>query len=154
MDLQKVWAVLLDTKYITDNPDLFILTAKFKIENWRKNKIQSFFLEPLYQTWNKLRKEMIRLYAFGEDHWVLGYGENKEMLEHTKNLINLELIAERMLGNQLKRDQLNFMFNTILYVFNSPGKEKLLKDDKGILEYTIPNLLILRYLDHIVKVNI
>ena len=169
-ELQKVWEVLKDTGGIDDNPSLHILTAKFKIEGWRKNKIQSFFLEPLYQTWVSLRKEMIRLYVFGEDHWVLGYKENEEMLKHTQELIRLELIAERMLGNALKRDQLNFMFNTILYIFNSSGKERLLlkdnKDDKDkekdkdkdekedeTLLYAITYLLILRYLDHIVKVK-
>jgi hypothetical protein len=152
-DLQAVFVVLYDTAFIKDNPPLEILAAKFKIENWRGNKIQSYFIEPLYQTWNKLRKEMIRMYAFGEDHWVVPYGKNLIFTEHVVELIRLELICERLLGNTLKRDQLNFMFNTILYVFNSPAKEGMINNSTVVMESTIPNLLILRYLDHIVKIT-
>jgi len=45
------------------------------------------------------------------------------------------------------------MFNTILYVFNSPAKEGMINNSTIVWESTIPNLLILRYLDHIVKIT-
>ena len=54
------------TEFIKDNPNLFILTNKFKIESWEDNRIQKYFIQPLFEVWVTLRKEMNRLYVFGE----------------------------------------------------------------------------------------
>ena len=59
------------TEYIKDNPNLFILTNKFQIKDWEQNRIQKYFIQPLYQTWVDLRKEMNRLYVFGESNKII-----------------------------------------------------------------------------------
>jgi hypothetical protein len=144
------------TEFIKDNPNLFVLTSKFKIKNWEQNKIQKYFIQPLYETWVTLRKEMNRLYVFGPNHWVTPLGDNIEMVEIIKTLIGQELIAERVIGSDLKRDQLNFIHNTILYIFNTPVKEKLLgeaPENEIVIEHVIPKLTVLRYLDHIVRIT-
>jgi hypothetical protein len=152
--MQESFRILLMTGFIKDNPNLFVLTNKFKISGWEENKIQKYFIKPLYENWVTLRKEMGRLYVFGENHWVVPLGDNIDLVKLTNEFIERELIAERMLGSDLKRDQLNFLFNTILYVFNSPAKEKLLSDGNEIVtENIIPKLTILRYLDHIVRIT-
>jgi hypothetical protein len=154
--LQEGFRVLLMTEFIKDNPNLFVLTAKFKIRDWEHNRIQRYFIQPLYETWVNLRKEMNRLYVFGPNHWVTPLGENVEMVAIINHLIAQELIAERVIGSELKRDQLNFIFNTILYIFNTPVKEKLLADapdNEIVIEHVIPKLTVLRYLDHIVKIT-
>jgi len=155
-DLQECFRILLMTQFIKDNPNLFILTNKFQIKNWEQNRIQKYFIQPLYETWVELRKEMNRLYVFGENHWVVPLGENIEMTKLINQLIEYELVAERMLGSPLKRDQLNFIFNTILYIFNTPVKDKLLgeaPDNEIVIEHVIPKLTVLRYLDHIVRIT-
>jgi len=99
---------------------------------------------------------MNRLYVFGENHWVIPLGENVEMVKLTNILIDQELIAEKMLGSELKRDQLNFLYNSILYIYKSPVQEKLLgeaPDNEVVIEYVIPKLTVLRYLDHIVRMT-
>lgn len=65
-DLQEGFRILLMTEFIKDNPNLFILTNKFKINNWEGNRIQKYFIQPLFEDWVNLRKEMNRLYVFGE----------------------------------------------------------------------------------------
>mmetsp|Transcript_26801 Transcript_26801/g.23740 ORF Transcript_26801/g.23740 Transcript_26801/m.23740 type:complete len:184 (+) Transcript_26801:866-1417(+) len=96
---------------------------------------------------------MARLFSYGENHWHPSMGGNEEFLKLTKETIKTELIAERMVGNAVKRDQLDFVFNTLLYIYNSPAKENMIKKDPAVKEYTIPRLLILRYLDHVVKMT-
>ena len=54
------------TNFIKDNPSLIVLTNKFKIPGWEENRVQKHFIKPLYEKWVGLRKEMNRLYAFGE----------------------------------------------------------------------------------------
>lgn len=78
------------------------------------------------------------------------------MIKLINQLIEQELIAERMLGSELKRDQLNFLFNTVLYIFKTPVKDKLLGEGPEreiVTEHVIPKLTVLRYLDHIVRVS-
>jgi len=155
-DLQEAFRILLMTNFIKDNPSLVVLTNKFKIPGWEENKIQKHFIKPLYEKWVALRKEMNRLYAFGEDHWVVPIGENIDMVKLINDLIEQEIISEKILGSDLKRDQLNFLFNTILYIYNSPAREKLLADapdNEIIIEHVIPKLTVLRYLDHIVRIT-
>jgi len=155
-DLQECFRILLMTQYIKDNPSLIVLTNKFKIKGWEQNKIQRYFIKPLFETWINLRKEMSRLYVFGANHWVIPLGDNVDMVNFIKQLIEQELIAERMLGNDLKRDQLNFLFNTILYIFKTPAKDRLLSDGQEkevVIDYVIPMLTVLRYLDHIVRIT-
>jgi len=156
IDLQEAFRILYMTKYIQENPNLFVLSNKFRIKGWEENKIQKYFLQPMFQTWVDLRKEMNRLYTFGENHWVIPLGENVDMVKLINQLIDQELIAERMVGSDLKRDQINFLFNTILYIFNTPVKEKLLADapdNEIVIEHVIPKLTILRYLNHIVRIT-
>ena len=40
----------------------------------------------------------------GIDNWKIPLSKNDHFLEDTKRLVDAELIAERLLGNELKRD--------------------------------------------------
>jgi len=156
LNLQECFRILLMTNCIKDNPSLVVLTEKFKIKGWEENRIQKYFIKPLFETWINLRKEMSRLYVFGENHWVIPLGDNIEMVKLINQLIEQELIAERMLGSDLKRDQLNFLFNTVLYIFKTPVKDKLLGEGPEreiVTEHVIPKLTVLRYLEHIVRIT-
>jgi len=156
VDLQEAFRILLMTGFIKNNPNLFVLTNKFKIKNWESNKIHKYFIKPLYESWVLLRKELNKLYVFGENHWVIPLGENIEMVKLTNVMIENELVAERMIGSDLKRDQLNFLHNTVLYIFNTTMRDRLLgesADHEILVEYVIPWLTVLRYLDHIVKIT-
>jgi hypothetical protein len=77
---------------------------------------------------------------------------NNDFFADTNELIEKELLAERILGNQLKRD-LDFMYKTVDYIYKSHAKEKLLNKEVGIIEHTIPRLIIFNYLDNIVRIN-
>ena len=84
-----------------DYPNLNILAAKFKIEGWEQNKIQSHFIKPLFETWVNMRKEMNRLWVFGPNHWVVPLEGNVDLVKIIDELIDHELIAERVLGKIL-----------------------------------------------------
>ena len=61
------------TKYLKDNenPNLRVVVTKFKIEGWEQNKIQNYFIRPLFETWINMRKEMNRLWIFGPSKRVM-----------------------------------------------------------------------------------
>lgn len=59
------------------------------------------------------------------------------------------MVAENLLGNRLKREQLNFMYDNVNIIFQSPGKERLFEKDKKrrkMINLSIPQLIILKSL--------
>ena len=56
------------------------------------------------------------------------------------------------MGNKLLRFQLNFLFETIRTIYDSPSKQKLLASAEKIIEKTIPELAILKGIEQMHKV--
>lgn len=86
---------------------------------------------------------------------------NQQFLEDVRKLIDCELICERLLGyynqinfffkilligDDLKRDQLNFVFDNLAIVLESKGKEKMLKKEELITKISVPKLLVFKTL--------
>jgi hypothetical protein len=68
-------------------------------------------------------------------------------------MVTCENLAEIMLGTELKRDQLNFAYRTLEYLYLNETKEMLLEKTKGIMERVIPQLMIARTLDQMATVS-
>lgn len=66
------------------------------------------------------------------------------------DMIAAEDLAEKLLGNRLKREQLNFMFEQLNIIYVSPGKDRLFEKDKKkrkMIKVSIPMLIILKSLE-------
>lgn len=61
-------------------------------------------------------------------------------------MVDSELICERLLGDELKRDQLNFVHATLSVINETPAKEQLEKKEEAILKNAVPKLLIFKTL--------
>lgn len=59
------------------------------------------------------------MYYKGIDFWKIPIMTNVELTDDIKALINADLICERLIGNQLKRDQLNFVYQVIVIIKES-----------------------------------
>ena len=68
----------------------------------------------------------------GINHWKIPLSANQKFLEDTKGLVDCELISERLLGDDLKRDQLNFVHATLSVINETPAKEQLEKKEEAI----------------------
>lgn len=77
--------------------------------------------------------------------------KNTELIEVIKNLIDAEVIAERLLGTPLRRDQLNFIYKVIGQINAADPKlrENLIKKDAQIMEVTIPQLSVYKMIQHL-----
>ena len=66
------------------------------------------------------------------------------MVENIQTLVNAEIIAERLLGTPLRRDQLNFMYTVIKQIDEADDKvrENLRNKDNHSLKKTIPKLVV------------
>lgn len=52
------------------------------------------------------------------------------------------------MGNELKVDQIKFLYDVIKVIYESPCREKLLKRDPEILSVTIPMMTVFKTLLH------
>ena len=107
------------------------------------NKIETFYLKPLKNAYEKMQKNLFFLNVKGINYYCVPLKENKDFLEDLKELISAELIAERLMGDSLKRDQLNFMYKVCMIVFeaNQSSKEYFLKKDDNTIEVAIPKMV-------------
>jgi hypothetical protein len=130
------------------NPDIYSILKKLNYENWELKKAEKFYIYPLLEAFNRLKANLLKLYTLGKNHWKQPTAENIKFLEDMENLINVDHIAERLVGNCLKRAQINFFYDVCKIIYNSPAKNDLVKKNKKICEKTIPKLLILQSMKH------
>lgn len=117
---------------------------KLNYKNWKSNKIESFYLMPLQRSFDKMRQRLLCLMVKGINYYRTPLHTNEEFLEDLKEVINCELISEHLLGDQLKRDQLNFMYKvqSVIFEANPLAKEYLLAKDDNCIKGSIPKLVI------------
>jgi len=100
-------------------PDPRNIFKKLSYENWENNRIENFYLSPLQKKFYKMRTDLVCLFSIGIDHWSVPLNKNLQLHEDVIEVVKAELIAERLLGDPLKRDQLNFAFNVLQIVYDA-----------------------------------
>ena len=80
----------------------------------------------------------------GINYFRIPLKKNTELVEKINKLIICELICENLLGNPIKRDQLNFVYNNIKLI--NDGDEYIRKNffekDSNVIYNSIPKLMI------------
>lgn len=66
-----------------------------------------------------MKKNLFFLNVKGINYYCIPLHANKDFLDDIKELINAELIAERLMGDPLKRDQLNFMYKVCTIIHDA-----------------------------------
>lgn len=153
-DLQALLYVLYEIekdpeKRIRANPDVRNIYKKLEMKNWEKSPVEFFYLSKLRHAFFTARKHMVKLFVNGIDFWKIPMSNNQQTLEDLKKLVDYELICERLMGDPLKRDQLNFAHQTIDLITKTPGQEKMLNKEETYTKYSIPKLLIFKNLQKI-----
>ncbi|EAR86465.2 transmembrane protein, putative (macronuclear) [Tetrahymena thermophila SB210] len=154
--LQEVFRVLYEESIkpnISCLPDCKRLFYKIHIYGWEKNPVESKYLKPLNDCFLKMQKCLIEMKIYGINYWRIPLHSNEKLMKCIELLINADLIAEKIIGNPLKRDQLNFFYNIIGLIYKSDEKirENLLKKDENITKLAIPQLIIFKQIQHILS---
>ncbi len=154
IDLQTVFHVLNviekdPEKQIITNPDVRNIFKKLEYENWEKIPIEFFYLSKLRHSFFTMRKHMVKLFVNGIDFWKIPLSNNQQTLEDIKRLVDYEMICERLIGDPLKRDQLNFMHQSLELIMKTPGQMKMLNKEETFTKSAIPKLLIFKNLQRI-----
>ncbi|CAD8174923.1 unnamed protein product [Paramecium pentaurelia] len=141
--LQEAQRLLLESKAISCNPNVKLIFNKLGYEGWQQNKIESFYLTPLQEAFDKMRNNLLCLMLKGINYYKAPLMDNTQFVEDVKELIDAELIAEHLMGTSLKRDQLNFTYKVLSVISNSnaQAKEFLIKRDDNCIKGSIPKLI-------------
>lgn len=89
-----------------------------------------FFVSPVKKAWRELRSVMKATYKRGFVMYKQPLKDNVELVDSLKKLLDLDLRAELLLGDSLKKDQLEFIYDVLNHIRISPLSDQLKSDAK------------------------
>lgn len=67
--------------------------------------------------------------------------ENTELMEKTIAMVKQDNITQWLAGDDLKRDQFKFLYNTMKIIYDSALKDLLIAEDSKVLDNVLPMLV-------------
>ena len=64
--------------------------------------------------------------------------DNEELQDLTKDVVKNDLIAQWLVGDELKQDQFKFFYDTVKIIYDSALKDKLLQGEDVMIQDVIP----------------
>lgn len=106
-------------------------------------KIEKFYLVPYRNAFDTMKQGLCSLFATGINFWKVPLEYNKRFVDDLVNLINWDLIVERFFGNELLRDQINFVADVLESIpkANEMAEKYLSKRDHNAMEVAVPRLI-------------
>lgn len=83
---------------------------------------------------------MLKMDKEGPLHCRYIIEDNTDLQDKTILMIQKDLTAQWLAGDDLKQDQFKFMYNIVKIVFDSALKDQLLNDKKEVIENVVPAL--------------
>jgi hypothetical protein len=117
-----------------------------KLKNWKQEVPLAYYLQPLEDSITSVRKELLDMTSNGVNRVKYHVEENTDL--HTKiiHMVDMDFLAQYLAGDQIKRDQICFLYRVEDIVYNSVLRKKLLENDEEVIKSTIPKLATYRAL--------
>jgi hypothetical protein len=115
-----------------------------KIHEWENCPPFKFYLNPLKDSINKVRKELLDMHKRGDLFNKYIIENNEELQKYTIEMVKKDNIAQWLVGDELKQDQFKFMYESMKVIYDSAVKEKLLKSDETVLTYILNKIVAFR----------
>ena len=133
---------------IKHTPDVRMIFKKIEYEHL--TKIEAFYVEPLREAFENMKQGLAALFTTGINFWKVPLETNTRFVDDLKVVIKWELITERLFGNDLLRDQINFISDTleIIQKANPLAEKYMLQEDSNVFEISIPRLVAFRTIQH------
>jgi len=157
-ECQDLFKLLYYCEIISDNPSIESVLQKFTIDGWRDSVALAFFITPLEEAYEHMRSFMLEFVDGTNDRvrWDKirqPIEKNTELMDEIKKLVHREQMCNHLLGDELKREQLEFLYKVHKTIYNSPLKERLIDvtKDTEVRESTITKLATFRALQQMVQ---
>ena len=86
------------------------------------------FVSPVKKAWRELRSIMKAIYKRGFVRYRQPLKDNVELVEALKKLLEVDIKAEQLLGDSLKKDQLEFIYDVLNHIKISPLQSQVTAD--------------------------
>jgi hypothetical protein len=75
--LQEAMAILQrHTDIMPNPPNVYASLKKFQYREWEQNAIERFLIQPLLDSWSKMRANLFKLFTMGPNFWKQPLAEN------------------------------------------------------------------------------
>jgi hypothetical protein len=128
-----------------DKIDVAKLFRNFK--TYKDNELEpvKFYLDQMKQVFYELKVMCYEMKMNGLSRIKIPCSANLAVVEKVKQLYDLHVIVENIMGDKLKYDQYIFMYNNIKFIYDSTAKEELsVYKDKIFMEDSLPKYIILQ----------
>ena len=116
-----------------------------KIEHWEKVRPFEFYMTPLKQAITKVRSSLLEMNRLGHLRIKYVIEKNEELAKEIDVMVQKDMVAQLLVGNELKQDQFRFMYDTVNIIYDSALQTKLVnlhdKKNEAIESTVIPELI-------------
>lgn len=146
LHMEALLKILTEQKSLKEEYAMQRMLDILKNKDWEHSIPMHHYLQPLKDSIEDLRNEMIEMRVRTITHCKYRMAQNEEMATKVNTMVRNDVICQWLMGNELKVDQIKFLYNVIEVIYESPCRERLLKRDPEILNVTIPMLTVFKTL--------
>ena len=140
-----------DFPYIIDAHKLFV-NLKY-VPNGKKEPATNFYINQLLEQIEILKEKCYEMKLNGLSRVLMPITENVDLINVIKNVFDLHVIIDNVMGNYLLYDQYMFIYEQIKFIKNSSKKDQIEQiKERYFMEECIPKYVFFQSLCHIVKI--
>ena len=140
-----------DFPYIIDCHKIFV-NIKY-VPNGQTELATSFYIKQLMEQIEILKEKCYEMKLNGLSRVLMPITENVEIIQIVKNVFDLHVIIDNVMGNYLLYEQYMFIYNQIKFLLNSSKKEHIEQiKERFFMEECVPKYVFFQSLCHSVKV--
>ena len=140
-----------DFPYIIDCHKIFV-NIKY-IPNGKKEPATNFYINQLLEQIEILKEKCYEMKLNGLSRVLMPITENVDFIKIIKNVFDLHVIIDNVMGNYLLYEQYMFIYNQIKFLLNSSKKDQVEQiKERYFMEECIPKYVFFQSLCHSVKV--
>lgn len=132
LKMTRVCDILATYGQLKEKPyDIRQMLHVLKIDNWKNIKPFHYYLQPLEDALNAVIEELLRMRKAGVLRSKYYIENNFELQSRIITMVETDIVAQWLVGNELKQNQLNFLFNVQLTLYNTAARNFMVDDAKN-----------------------
>jgi hypothetical protein len=138
--METVCKVLSDHGRLKQIYDIKRMLNLLKKDEWQESVPMAYYLTPLQKSIKECRVELVHLRKLGANRCKYYIEDNEPFHDLVLNMVNHDYTAQWLMGDDLKNDQLCFLYEVVKVIFQSSLKNKLMNKNKDLVDNIIPKL--------------
>eukprot|EP00347_Sterkiella_histriomuscorum_P002631 403367399 len=139
--LTRVCEIFRDYGNLKDPFHIKQMLHVLKTRNWSSIPPLSFYFQPLHDALTDVRQWLLKMNEDGILRCKYIIEDNTELMEKTIVMVQKDMTAQWLGGDELKQDQFKFIYKVIKVIYDCALKDALLNEEARVLDHVLPNLV-------------